>query len=86
MTDIVTNHYNVDLQRTGRRRTVAAVFKNRLLRVGAAIVILLALLALAAPMLTHLNVLHKRMEQDPNWPPWIPLKESATQQKVNPER
>ena len=26
----------------------------------------------------------KRMDQDPNWPPWIPLKEPATQPTPNP--
>jgi tetratricopeptide (TPR) repeat protein len=28
----------------------------------------------------------KRMEQDPNWPPWIPLKEPAAQPTTNPRQ
>jgi tetratricopeptide (TPR) repeat protein len=30
------------------------------------------------------RLLLKRMEQDPNWPPWIPLQEPATQPASNP--
>jgi peptide/nickel transport system permease protein len=66
MTDIVTNYPAVGSQCAPRRRTLPAVFKSRLFQVGAAIVLLLGLLGLAAPVLTHWNVLHEPIQQDPN--------------------
>ena len=48
----------------GRQRTAPAVFKHRLVRFGAGIVISLALLALAAPTLTRLGVLREPIQQD----------------------
>ena len=40
------------------------VFQNRLVRAGAAIIGLLTLLAVAAPVLTRLNILHEPIQQD----------------------
>jgi peptide/nickel transport system permease protein len=49
---------------TGAAR--ASVFRNRLVQTGGLIVVLLFLLALAAPLLTRWHVLHEPLQQDPN--------------------
>ena len=64
MADTVIDHPGVDFARARRRGTGPAVFQHRLVRVGAAIVIFLGLLALAAPGLTRLHVLHEPIQQD----------------------
>lgn len=64
MTDTVTNHLDVDFGRAGRRRTIPKVFNNRLFLVGVGIMLLLGLLALAAPALTRLHFLHEPIQQD----------------------
>jgi peptide/nickel transport system permease protein len=59
MADTVIVHLGVDFARARRRGTGPIVFRNRLVRVGAAIVIFLSLLALAAPTLTRLHFLRE---------------------------
>lgn len=64
MADTVIDHPGVDFARAGRRGTGPTVFRHRLVRAGAALVIFLALLALAAPVLTRLHVLKEPIQQD----------------------
>ena len=56
--------FGSEVLRAGLRGTGRAVFRHRLVRVGAAIVIFLGLLALAAPALTHLHILKEPIQQD----------------------
>lgn len=65
MADTVIDPTGVDFPPAGSRGTGPAVFRHRLVRVGAAIVILLALFALAAPELTRRHVLREPIQQDP---------------------
>lgn len=48
------------------KRSWPGWFKNRLLQTGAAIIVLLTILALAAPLLTRLHILHEPIQQDQN--------------------
>lgn len=51
---------------TVRQRTSPGLFQNRLFQTGAGIILLLTILALAAPLLTRLHVLHEPIQQDQN--------------------
>lgn len=51
---------------TVSKRSWPGAFKNRLLQTGAAIIFFLTLLALAAPLLTRLHILHEPIKQDQN--------------------
>ncbi|MGA2279350.1 MAG: ABC transporter permease [Verrucomicrobiota bacterium] len=64
MADTIIDHPGVDFAPAGRQGTGPAVFRHRLVRVGAAIVVFLALLAVAAPELTRLHILKEPIQQD----------------------
>ena len=64
MADTTIDHPDVDFAPVERPGTGPAVFRHRLVRAGAAIVIFLALLALTAPELTRLHFLKEPIQQD----------------------
>ncbi len=55
----VIDHPGPEVARAGSRRTGPAVFRNRLVQAGALIILLLGVLALAAPTLTRLHLLRE---------------------------
>jgi peptide/nickel transport system permease protein len=63
-TTVETGLPAVEPVRAGRGWAGNPVFRNRLVRAGAAIIGLLTLLALTAPVLTRLHVLHEPIQQD----------------------
>ncbi len=50
----------------GRKQVDSALLNNRLVQVGAGIILILTLLAIAAPTLTRIGVLHEPIHQDTN--------------------